>query len=155
MKSMDEIRMLPRIIITAETRDGFAADVQLLSSVKNRPACVIGSWGCWWDHVSVSFSNRMPTWDEMAEVKRMFFRPDEVVMQIHPAEDTYVNYHKFCLHLWRPQSHQGTSNAPEITIPTPPSWMVGPRIGESMSDVQHVGEIEMKKWEEEVRGREP
>ena len=122
--------------------DGFQASVMLLSSPKQRPAAVQVSWGCWWDHVSVSFKNRMPTWDEMAEIKRMFFWPHEVVMQLHPNEEEYVNLFPYCLHLWRPWL---------VEIPTPPSWMVGPRKGESMGDVIRAGEAEIRKWEEEMR----
>ena len=144
MKSMDEIRMLPRTQITAETMDGFAATVQLLSSTKSRPARVIGSWSCWWDHVSVSFSNRMPTWDEMAEIKRMFFKPDEVCIEYHPAETEYVNFHNYCLHIWRPQ---------RADIPIPPSWMVGPRKGQSIYDCERIGNAEIRKWEDEIRAQ--
>lgn len=79
---------------------------------------VIASWGEGWDHVSVSLPNRVPSWDEMCFIKRVFFGPDEVVMQLHPAEQNYVNCHPNCLHLWKP--HQGE-------IPMPPTWMVGPK----------------------------
>jgi hypothetical protein len=64
---------------------------------------VIASAGGGWDHVSVSLSTRTPTWEEMCWVKNKFFWPNEVVMQLHPAESNYVNNHRFCLHLWRPQ----------------------------------------------------
>ncbi len=138
---MTEIRMLPRTLITEEAMDGFSANVTLLASTKGRHARVIGSWGCGWDHVSVSFSNRMPTWDEMAEVKRMFFRPDEVCFELHPKEEEYVNLHNYCLHIWRPQGAE---------IPTPPSWMVGPRKGESLSDIRRMAQAELKKWEDTV-----
>lgn len=147
MKSMVEIRALPRMIITQESADGFQASVSLLSSPKNknRPATVLASWGCWWEHVSVSFLTRMPTWDEMAEIKRMFFRPEEVCVEYHPAEDEYVNLFPFCLHIWRPTRE---------VLPFPPSWMVGPRKGESMIDVRRIADAEMDKWEEEVYGKQ-
>ncbi len=57
-----------------------------------------------WEHVSVSFggrAKRCPTWEEMCWVKRLFFEDEEVVVQFHPPESTYVNEHPFCLHLWR------------------------------------------------------
>ena len=73
-----------------------------------------------WEHVSVSRQDRCPTWAEMCEVKDLFFGPDEWVMQFHPARSDYVNYHPYCLHLWRPVGQQ---------MPTPPAWMVGP-VGE-------------------------
>lgn len=65
---------------------------------------VISSNGMGWDHVSVSLSNRCPTWDEMDFIKNLFFKDDEAVMQLHPPRKNWVNNHPFCLHLWRPQT---------------------------------------------------
>jgi hypothetical protein len=53
----------------------------------------------------------------MCQVKRLFWDGDDVVMQLHPREDDYVNCHPCVLHLWRP-----TGDA----IPTPPADLVGP-----------------------------
>lgn len=78
---------------------------------------VIASDGAGWDHVSVSRQDRVPTWDEMCQVKNLFFSEDEVVIQYHPRKRDYVNFHERCLHLWRPTS---------VELPTPPTWMVGP-----------------------------
>lgn len=57
-----------------------------------------------WEHVSVSTEFRCPRWDEMRQVKELFFEDDETVMQLHPPKKDYVNSHPFCLHLWRPVS---------------------------------------------------
>ena len=38
----------------------------------------------------------------MCELKRIFFRPQEAPIQIHPAKQNYVNFHEFCLHIWKP-----------------------------------------------------
>lgn len=54
-----------------------------------------------WDHVSVSRKNRCPNWPEMDRIKRLFFKPDEVVVQFHVAESDHVNCHPYCLHLWK------------------------------------------------------
>jgi hypothetical protein len=54
-----------------------------------------------WDHVSVSLSNRCPTWDEMHWIKNLFFNSEETVVQFHPKESQYVNRCKHCLHLWK------------------------------------------------------
>ena len=72
-----------------------------------------------WDHVSISLPgfNRTPTWDEMCAIKDVFFNKDEIVIQYHPPESEYVNYHPYCLHLWRPHGHQ---------VKLPPKWMIGP-----------------------------
>ena len=100
MKTPDEIKRTPRLLILREGPDGG------------------------WDHVSVSFRNRTPTWDEMCEIKRMFFRPDEICVEYHPAESEYVNNMPYCLHIWRPQREP---------IPTPPSWMVGSKQGQTLA----------------------
>lgn len=68
-----------------------------------------------WDHVSVSLENRCPNWQEMCTVKDVFFLPEEMVVQYHPAEEEYVNVHPYCLHLWRPQHGE---------IPKPPKHLV-------------------------------
>ena len=60
------------------------------------------------EHVSVSpyNRNRVPTWEEMCRIKDLFFREDEMVVQIHPAAERYVhgvNGLDNVLHLWRPK----------------------------------------------------
>ena len=72
--------------------------------VGQRSFFCIASNGGGWEHVSVSPKNqkRCPTWEEMCEIKAMFFLPDECVVQYHPPESEYVNNYGTCLHLWRP-----------------------------------------------------
>ncbi len=65
-----------------------------------------------WEHVSVSprGSKRdgvqpCPTWNQMCEVKDVFWDKDEGVVQFHPPEKYYL--HGICgstniLHLWKP-----------------------------------------------------
>jgi hypothetical protein len=85
---------------------------------------IIASDGDDWEHVSVHAyrkdgeQQRTPTWKEMAFVKRTFWDPDDVVMQLYPKEADYVNLHPFTLHWWRPIG---------VEIPSPPSDLVGPR----------------------------
>lgn len=67
---------------------------------------VIVSAGQGWDHVSVSLPNRCPTWEEMDFVKNLFFKEDEVAMQLHVNGKTKINLHPYCLHLWRPQGKE-------------------------------------------------
>ena len=71
-----------------------------------------------WEHVSVSVEGRCPTWDEMAYVKSLFWRDDELVIQMHVPVQQHVNYHEFCLHLWKPIG---------VTLPIPPMICVGPQ----------------------------
>jgi hypothetical protein len=54
-----------------------------------------------WEHVSVSRSDRCPTWNEMCIVKDLFWDEDETVIQFHPKKSDYINDHPFCLHLWK------------------------------------------------------
>lgn len=65
---------------------------------------VIATNGGGWDHVSVSPYNhaRTPTWEEMCEIKEMFFEDEEEVVEYHPKKSEYVNISKHCLHMWRP-----------------------------------------------------
>lgn len=79
---------------------------------------VIASNGMGWDHVSISLPHRCPTWEEMNEIARMFFKPDETCVQYHVPESEHINCHEFCLHLWRPR--RGTP------MPRPPAISVGP-----------------------------
>jgi hypothetical protein len=74
--------------------------------------------GVVWEHVSVSRPDRCPTWDEMCRVKRLFWEPDECVVQFHPPESEYVNVHRHCLHLWKPVG---------VEVVLPPSLCVGPK----------------------------
>jgi hypothetical protein len=83
-----------------------------------------------WEHVSVSTSSRCPTWDEMCWIKDLFFEKHETVVQYHPAESDYVNYHPFCLHLWRPLN---------AALPIPPSIAVGPKDGKAKGFENHEG----------------
>jgi hypothetical protein len=71
-----------------------------------------------WEHVSFSLKDRNPTWDEMCELKSIFWDEEDCVVQYHPAKSDYVNIHQYCLHLWRPVG---------VNILTPPSIMVGPK----------------------------
>ena len=54
-----------------------------------------------WEHVSVGLPRRLPTWEEMCEVKDIFWDDEEEVIQIHPKKSHYVNLTE-ALHLWRP-----------------------------------------------------
>lgn len=67
-----------------------------------------------WEHVSVSTTERCPTWDEMQFVKRLFFTDEETVIQFHPPEARLVNDHPYCLHMWR--SPKKIELPPEVLI---------------------------------------
>ena len=63
---------------------------------------VLASDGMGWEHVSVSRKDRCPTWEEMCQVKDLFWDDEDVVMQFHVPSKDHVNNHPYCLHLWRP-----------------------------------------------------
>lgn len=77
---------------------------------------VMAANGEGWDHVSVTLGiPRTPSWSEMELVKRLFFKPDEVAMQLHVTAEDHISHHPYCLHIWRPH---------ELAIPLPPKWMI-------------------------------
>ena len=53
-----------------------------------------------WLHVSLSRRNRLPSYDDMAEVKRLFVGPDRRAIQIFAEESQHININPFVLHLW-------------------------------------------------------
>ena len=67
-----------------------------------------------WEHVSVS-GRRIPNWEEMCFVRKLFWGEDDWVVQFHPPRTEYVNNFSACLHLWR---YKGS-------FPTPPAILVG------------------------------
>ena len=71
-----------------------------------------------WEHVSVSANKRVPTWEEMCFVKDKFWTEQEMVVQYHPPASEYVNFHPYCLHMWKPT---------KMSFPMPPSLFVGPK----------------------------
>ncbi len=69
-----------------------------------------------WEHLSASLRNRCPTWEEMCQLKNLFWDEHETVVQFHPPKSDYVNNAKNCLHLWKYVRGE---------IPRPPSILVG------------------------------
>lgn len=76
---------------------------------------IIAASGFAWDHVSVSCEGRVPDYQEMKNVKRLFFKADEWAMELHAPEVRHINVHPYVLHLWRPQ---------DGSIPIPPEILV-------------------------------
>lgn len=142
MKTTNEIIRQSRITVNRVGPDGGHGYIMLDTRKPNKRAEVQWSNGCGWDHVSVSWPSRCPTWEEMCTVKKMFFYAEEICIEYHPAEDEYVSFHPYCLHIWRPQDE---------TIPTPPSWMIGPKKGESMSDLIRKAQDGVKEYYETHR----
>lgn len=92
-------------------------NVEIVSAIRPKVTLhVIAANGMGWDHVSVSHRHRIPKWDEMSFVHRLFFKANETAMQLHVPLTQHINVHDHCLHLWRPQDE---------VIPAPPGMMVG------------------------------
>lgn len=101
----------------AATDEGFGNNGAFVVKLRrSQTVFVIASDGEGWEHVSVSREDRPPTWDEMCQIKAMFWDAEDCVVQFHPPESDYVNNHPNCLHLWR---------AIDVAMPRPPAWMVG------------------------------
>lgn len=79
---------------------------------------VICSDGAGWEHVSVSRKSKLPSYEDMCRVKDMFWGEEDCVMQLMVPKSEHVNYHPYCLHMWRPL---------EVEIPRPPMILVGPK----------------------------
>ena len=73
--------------------------------------------GLGWEHVSVSLpaDGRLATWEEMCQIKDLFWGEEDMVVQYHPAREDYVD-NASVLHLWRSTDQE---------MPKPPSIMVG------------------------------
>jgi len=93
-----------------------------------------------WDHVSISLQNRCPDWGEMCKIKSLFFEPEDVCFQLHPAESDNISNHGTCLHIWR------NIHTP---IPLPPSDMVGIK---DMGDMtkKHVSAEEVRELQTQI-----
>lgn len=81
---------------------------------------VIASDGDGWEHVSVSTPIRCPRWNEMCLIKSLFWDDSDLVVQFHPIESDYVNFHRYCLHLWR------ALDSNDFCM-RPPPHLVGPK----------------------------
>ena len=111
MKDIKDIQK--RVKPERTSADGFAGWVVLPDSGLSS---LIVSWGGGWEHTSVApKGKKVPTWRDMCWLKRLIWKEDEVVMQLHPAESNHVNIKNNCLHLWRPLNAE---------IPTPPILFV-------------------------------
>ncbi len=53
-----------------------------------------------WYHVSFSFSDHLPTYDDLQLVRKCFIGEAFTALQIFPPKSEYVNHHKYCLHLY-------------------------------------------------------
>ena len=135
MKDIEEIKKTTGMKLKMEGQDGFGGTVYKITYKNGKPKVsnkyednlnFIFSWGCGFEHLSVSTPVRTPTWEQMCFMKDIFWRDDEVCMQLHPKKEDYVDNMPYCLHIWKPIDKE---------IPTPPSIMVGFRKGKMEEDL--------------------
>lgn len=101
MRAMDEIRKDGRLMFRTmpEGLPLWGGYVKLSSGRKGSFAL---SFEDDLEHVSLSIlGNKAPKWDEMCEVKDIFWDDEEDVIQIHPRKSVYVDFAE-ALHLYRP-----------------------------------------------------
>ncbi|TXH09059.1 MAG: hypothetical protein E6R04_09270 [Spirochaetes bacterium] len=53
-----------------------------------------------WLHVSFSYPNRLPNWQDLRAVKDLFIGRNRLAIQILPVEQDYINIHQNTLHLY-------------------------------------------------------
>ena len=53
-----------------------------------------------WIHVSCAFSNHLPSYNDLCEVKSVFIGNDRQAIQVFPKKERHINIHKYALHLW-------------------------------------------------------
>jgi len=53
-----------------------------------------------WLHVSCAKKNKLPSWDDLKEVKDIFIGPDKLAVQVLPPASRFININPYCLHLW-------------------------------------------------------
>lgn len=76
---------------------------------------MICSVGMGWEHLSVSRSSRVPSYDDLVWCKNQFWDPEDCIMQLMVPASEHINVNNNTLHLWRPLNEK---------IPRPPWIMV-------------------------------
>jgi hypothetical protein len=53
-----------------------------------------------WVHLSVSYPDRLPTWEDLVYAKELFMGRESRALQVIPPRSEYINLHPYVLHLW-------------------------------------------------------
>jgi hypothetical protein len=53
-----------------------------------------------WLHTSVAYGHKLPSWEELGMVKRIFVGPNMQSIMVFPPAKEYVNIHPYVLHLY-------------------------------------------------------
>jgi hypothetical protein len=93
----------PAVKVIKEAADGYA--YQTLNGLIVIQSLSVEGDGNMWLHTSFSRKSRMPSYDDMAMVKRLFIGDDKKAIMVFPEKKHYVNIHKYCLHFFTPVYH--------------------------------------------------
>lgn len=53
-----------------------------------------------WAHVSMSFPDRLPSWEDVKRVRDAILGPTRTAVHVVPPASEHYNVHSYCLHLW-------------------------------------------------------
>ena len=137
MRDLEEIKKNGYLKIKKEGQDGFGGTFYDKKTRCNLNFII--SWGAGFEHCSVSMPTRCPSWEQMCVMKELFWKDDEVCMELHPAKKDYVNNHPYCLHIWRPINQE---------IPLPPTIMVGFKENYTSEDIAELINVfnDLPRW---------
>jgi hypothetical protein len=96
-------RVLPKgweLVAGGTSRDDGAAWSNLQLGLKVIESVAIEQDGQRWHHVSVSRASRIPSWEDMCLVHRLFIGEETAAYQVHVPKSRWISIHPNCLHLW-------------------------------------------------------
>lgn len=125
MRTLEEIKNNPKLRNIKIGEDGLTADIH----IGGWDGSLIFSWGGGWYHASISpYKKRiMPSYDDMCQLKEIFWRDDEDAIHVYPRKENHVNNVENCLHLW------SCKYAPMLL---PPSCFIGYRKGQTNAEFE-------------------
>jgi len=125
MRTIEEIKADERILSSVTLPDGIQGEIHM----PLWEGTFICSTGAGWEHVSVVPKQKriMPSYYDMCTIKDIFWRKDEAVIEVHPAEKDYVNNVENCLHLWKCTYRD---------MVLPPSILVGMRKDQTIEEAR-------------------
>jgi hypothetical protein len=75
-------------------------DVQIFK-FRGCQVCISKDAGLW--HISISRKDRLPSYEELKDVRYQYLPDVPYMVQIFPSQEDFVNLHNYCLHLWEPK----------------------------------------------------
>lgn len=92
-------RVLPANVVEEKSLDG----ARCIDPVGGLIVIVSGAFeldGKRWLHVSCSRRDRLPSWEDLREVKDRYIGKEKLAVQVLPPQSRYINIHPYVLHLW-------------------------------------------------------